>query len=118
MLLATLLVCTLLLATMLAYVAHDAARSHRATAERALHDYAAVAAWELVAGVNDQMQSTVGAALAPMTRVRATRSIVRPTCPSARPMISGNKTREAKSLRRSFSGAATRPVAWTCPAGT
>lgn len=72
MLLATLLVCTLILATMLAYVAHDAARSHRATAERALHDYAAVAAWELVAGVNDQLQSTVGAALAPMTRVRAT----------------------------------------------
>jgi len=72
MLLATLLVCTLLLATMLAYVAHDAARSHRATAERALHDYAAVAAWELVAGVNDHMQSTLGAALAPMTRVRAT----------------------------------------------
>ncbi|MGE5731822.1 MAG: sensor histidine kinase [Gemmatimonas sp.] len=72
MLLATLLVCTLILATMLAYVAHDAARSHRATAERALHDYAAVAAWELVAGVNDQLQSTLGAALAPMTRVRAT----------------------------------------------
>jgi signal transduction histidine kinase len=72
MLLAMLLVCTLALATMLAYVAHDAARSHRATAERALHDYAAVAAWELVAGVNDQLQSTLGAALAPMTRVRAT----------------------------------------------
>jgi signal transduction histidine kinase len=72
MLLATLLVCTLILATMLAYVAHDAARSHRATAERALHDYAAVAAWELVAGVNDHLQSTLGAALAPMTRVRAT----------------------------------------------
>jgi len=72
MLLATLLVCTLILATMLAYVAHDAARSHRATAERALHDYAAVAAWELVAGVNDQLQSTLGSALAPMTHVRAT----------------------------------------------
>jgi signal transduction histidine kinase len=72
MLLATLLVCTLILATMLAYVAHDAARSHRATAERALHDYAAVAAWELVAGVNDQLQSTLGAALAPKTRGRAT----------------------------------------------
>ena len=53
MLLAALLVCTLVLATLLAYEAHDAARSHRATAERALHDYAAVAAWELVAGVNE-----------------------------------------------------------------
>lgn len=72
MLLATLLACTLVLATLLAYVAHDAARSHRATAERALHDYAAVAAWELVAGVNDQLQSTLGAALAPITRARAT----------------------------------------------
>ena len=72
MLLATLLACTLVLATLLAYVAHDAARSHRATAERALHDYAAVAAWELVAGVNDQLQSTLGAAFAPITRARAT----------------------------------------------
>jgi signal transduction histidine kinase len=72
MLLATLLACTLVLATLLAYVAHDAARSHRATAERALHDYAAVAAWELVAGVNDQLQSSLGAALAPLTRARAT----------------------------------------------
>lgn len=72
MLLATLLVCTLALATMLAYEAHDAARSHRATAEHALTDYAAVAAWELVAGVNDELQSSAGAALAPVTRARAT----------------------------------------------
>src|SRR5437868_966367 len=72
MLLATLLVCTLALATMLAYEAHDAARSHRATAERALNDYAAVAAWELVAGVNDELQSSLGSALAPMTKARAT----------------------------------------------
>ena len=72
MLLAALLVGTLALATMLAYEAHNAARSHRATAERALHDYAAVAAWELVAGVNDLLQSSVGAALAPVTRTHAT----------------------------------------------
>ena len=71
MLLAGLLVCTLVLATLLAYEAHDAARSHRATAERALHDYAAVAAWELVAGVNDELQSSVAGALAPVTRARA-----------------------------------------------
>ena len=45
LLLASLLACTLVLATMLAYEAHEAAASHRATAERALHDYAAVAAW-------------------------------------------------------------------------
>jgi signal transduction histidine kinase len=72
MLLAMLLVGTLALATMLAYEAHDASRSHRATAERALNDYAAVAAWELVAGMNDELKSTVGAALAPLTRSRAT----------------------------------------------
>jgi len=72
MLLAGLLVCTLALATMLAYEAHNAARSHRATAERALHDYAAVAAWELVAGVNEEVQSALGGALAPLTRARAT----------------------------------------------
>ena len=72
MLLAGLLVCTLALATMLAYEAHNAAQSHRATAERALHDYAAVAAWELVAGVNEEVQSSLGGALAPLTRARAT----------------------------------------------
>jgi signal transduction histidine kinase len=72
MLLATLLVCTLALATMLAYEAHDAARSHRATAVHALNDYAAIAAWDLVAGVNDQLQSALGPALAPVTRARAT----------------------------------------------
>ena len=72
LLLASLLACTLVLATMLAYEAHEAAASHRATAERALHDYAAVAAWELVAGVNDELQTTLGTALAPVTRARAT----------------------------------------------
>jgi signal transduction histidine kinase len=72
LLLATLLACTLALATMLAYEAHEAAQSHRATAEHALHDYAAVAAWELVAGVNEQLESTLGAALAPLTRSPAT----------------------------------------------
>jgi signal transduction histidine kinase len=69
-LLAALLVCTLALATMLAYEAHNAARSHRATAERALHDYAAVAAWEVVAGVNDELQATLSGALGPLTRTR------------------------------------------------
>ncbi|MFI5230169.1 MAG: sensor histidine kinase [Gemmatimonadales bacterium] len=72
LLLATLLACTLALATMLAYEAHEAAQSHLATAEHALHDYAAVAAWELVAGVNEELESTLGAALAPLTRAAAT----------------------------------------------
>ena len=72
LLLASLLACTLVLATMLAYEAHEASVSHRATAERALHDYAVVAAWELVAGINDELQTTLGTALAPLTRARAT----------------------------------------------
>jgi signal transduction histidine kinase len=72
MLLAALLVCTVALATILAYEAHDAARSHRATAERALHDYAAVAAWELVAGVTEAVQASLGGSLASITRTRAT----------------------------------------------
>src|SRR3954470_4748816 len=71
MLLAGLLGCTLALATMLAYEAHDAARSHKATAERALHDYAEVAAWELVAATGEALQSSLGAAFAPMTKTRA-----------------------------------------------
>src|SRR6185312_10270047 len=70
-LLAALLVGTLALASMLAYEAHDAARSHRATAEHALHDYATVAAWELVAGVNEALESSLGAGLAPLTGPRA-----------------------------------------------
>src|SRR5216110_938261 len=70
-LLAPLLLCTLALAAMLAYEAHEAARSHKATAEHALHDYAAVAAWELVAGVNDEIQGALAPTLAPLTRVRA-----------------------------------------------
>jgi len=72
LLLASLLACTLVLATMLAYEAHEASVSHRATAERALHDYAAVAASELVAGINDELQTTLGTAFAPVTRARAT----------------------------------------------
>lgn len=72
LLLASLLACTLVLATMLAYEAREAAVSHRATAERALHDYAVVAAWELVGGINDELQTTLGTALAPLRRARAT----------------------------------------------
>jgi signal transduction histidine kinase len=71
LLLAALLVGTLVLATMLAYEAHDAARSHRAAAERTLHDYAAVAAFELVAGINESLQSSLSPAFALITRSRA-----------------------------------------------
>lgn len=56
---------------MLAYEAHDAGRSHRATAERALHDEAAVAAWELLALVHSQVDGPATAVLSPVTGVRA-----------------------------------------------
>ena len=45
--LATLLVFALLIVGILTYQAQDAARSHRGAAERALHDYASFAMWEL-----------------------------------------------------------------------
>src|SRR5262245_8667450 len=64
------LFCTLALAAMLAYEAHDTAKSHRATADRALHNYASVAAWEFVAGVGDALQSALGPAFSPV-RARA-----------------------------------------------
>lgn len=52
-----LIVLALGIAGVLAYEAHDASRSHRETAERALRDYAAVAAWELVAGLGDALDA-------------------------------------------------------------
>lgn len=70
-LLVGLLTLTVVLAASLAYEAHDAARSHRVTAERALRDYASVAAWEYVANVQDRMGSAASEMLSPVTSVRA-----------------------------------------------
>ena len=66
-LLVALLGLTFVLAAVLAYEAHDAARSHRVTAERALRDYATFAAWELLANATDTVGPTLSAALAPAT---------------------------------------------------
>jgi len=66
-LLVALLGLTFVLAAVLAYEAHDAARSHRVTAERALRDYATFAAWELLANATDTIGPTLSAALAPVT---------------------------------------------------
>lgn len=66
-LLVALLGLTFVLAAVLAYEAHDAARSHRVTAERALRDYATFAAWELLANATDTVGPTLSAALAPVT---------------------------------------------------
>ena len=66
-----LIVLALGIAGVLAYEAHDASRSHRETAERALRDYAAVAAWELVGGLGDALDGIAQQGLAPATAGRA-----------------------------------------------
>ena len=70
-LLVALLTLTVILAATLAYEAHDAARSHRVTAERALRDYASVAAWEYVANVQERVDAAASHVLSPVTSVRA-----------------------------------------------
>ncbi|HEX6053110.1 MAG TPA: HAMP domain-containing sensor histidine kinase [Gemmatimonadaceae bacterium] len=70
-LLVALLTLTVILAGSLAYEAHDAARSHRVTAERALRDYASVAAWEYVAIAQERLDAAASNILSPVTSVRA-----------------------------------------------
>lgn len=54
---------TLGLAGLLGVEALRATRSHRVTAERALRDYATVAAWELLTATDEQLQRVAGSAL-------------------------------------------------------
>jgi len=54
---------TLGLAGLLGIEALRATRSHRVTAERALRDYATVAAWELLTATDEQLQRVAGTAL-------------------------------------------------------
>src|SRR5918911_1076807 len=53
------LVAALLLAGVLLFQALDAARSHRATAERALHDYASFAAWQFGRHARTNLQTAI-----------------------------------------------------------
>jgi signal transduction histidine kinase len=69
--LVVLLLMTLALAATLAYEAHDAVRSHRATAERALRDYAYFAASEFLATAKENMHDALTAALSPLTEGKA-----------------------------------------------
>ena len=66
-----LLALTVALSGLLAYEAHQAARSHQLTAERALRDYAAVAAWELLAAAGDNVRDAAGRGLAPAVEAKA-----------------------------------------------
>jgi signal transduction histidine kinase len=57
------LVLALTLSGVLAYQAHDAARSHRAASEGALRDYGAFASWELGRRVDEAARRTLSRAL-------------------------------------------------------
>jgi signal transduction histidine kinase len=84
-LLAGLLGATVFLAGLLAYEAHDAARSERTTAEHALQDDASVAAWELRTAARKELDAAVARALGPLAgRVGVTPYEVLPPPATAR----------------------------------
>lgn len=69
-LIAALLSGAVILAGVLAYQAQAAARSHRATAERALHDYASFATWELSEhATRELLGAMIATFIGPVTRV-------------------------------------------------
>ena len=57
---------TLALAGLLAFEALRATRSHRVTAERALRDYATVAAWEFLSAADERLERGAAQALGPV----------------------------------------------------
>src|SRR5687768_18573425 len=75
--LVAILVLTVALAAFLAYEAWDAARSHRATAERAIRDYAKFAAWEFSVSAKEVLYSTLVWAFSPTGGIDA-RDLDRP----------------------------------------
>ncbi len=64
--LVVLLALTLALSGLLAFEAQRATRSHRVTADRALRDYATVAAWEFVSASEEHLDRSLAAALGPV----------------------------------------------------
>jgi signal transduction histidine kinase len=69
--LVAILMLTVPLAAFLAYEAWDAARSHRATAERAIRDYAKFAAWEFSVSAKEVLASQLGWAFGPTAALDA-----------------------------------------------
>ncbi|HUQ79489.1 MAG TPA: HAMP domain-containing sensor histidine kinase [Gemmatimonadaceae bacterium] len=63
--LVAILMLTVALAAFLTYEAWDAARSHRATAKRAIQDYARFAAWEFSVSAKEVLYSTLAWAFSP-----------------------------------------------------
>ena len=103
---------TLGLAGLLGVEALRATRSHRVTAERALRDYATVAAWELLTATDEQLQRVAGAALGPVTGSPAASpydsvpaaAALSPAADSLLPCVTGSRFTFAIDLR---SGAVT-----------
>src|SRR5687768_1107156 len=75
--LVAILLLTVALAAFLAYEAWDAARSHRATAARAIGDYAKFAAWEFSVSAKDVLYNTLAWAFGPTAALDA-RDLDRP----------------------------------------
>jgi signal transduction histidine kinase len=69
--LVAILMLTVALAAFLAYEAWDAARSHRATAERAIRDYAKFAAWEFSVSAKEALYSTLAWSFSPTAQIDA-----------------------------------------------
>ena len=67
--LVVILVLSLVVTGTLAYQAQDAARSHRETAERALRDYASIAAWDYGLSVKEMIWGAVSDAFYPLKRL-------------------------------------------------
>lgn len=68
------LVLTVALAGVLTYEAWDAARSHRATAEGALRDYAAFAAWEFSLSAKEELYQTLVSIFGPVAHEEPVRA--------------------------------------------
>ena len=75
--LVAILMLTVALAAFLAYEAWDAGRSHRATAKRAIDDYAKFAAWEFSVSAKEMLYSTLAWAFSPVGMLDA-RDLDRP----------------------------------------
>src|SRR5262245_12031526 len=71
-LLVALLAATVLVASLLPDEAHDASRAERVTVDRALRDYASVAAWELETASRKRLETTLGRGLGAVTAGTAT----------------------------------------------
>src|SRR5215212_4264956 len=67
--LVAILLLTVVLAAFLAYEAWDAARSHRAAAERAVRDYANFAAWEFTVHTKEHLHSTFAFVFSPVAKL-------------------------------------------------